>query len=226
MTKRANSALPPGDAGRQESGLPAMADFYRQRGLPAIVQVPDGPGFERLDSELARRGYLPADPTLVLRRPVPTSRAGRRRGPRPEAMRPGPGTQVTVSDAPAPAWFRTWWSVDGRGGDDAARTASRILSATRSRYLSVVTDGVTVGVARLTPTPGFGALACVAVAAEARQRGVGRLLLDTALAEAARLGLGSLQLQVIAANPAAAWYQRAGFSRLSGYHYRVQPAAA
>jgi GNAT superfamily N-acetyltransferase len=221
VTKRANSAIPPDDSVRQRSGLPTVVDFYRDRGLPVTVQLPAAAEFAGLDFSLEQRGYRVVDPTLVLSRPVTT---GRSVGLPP--VRLPSGAAVMVCDTLTPEWFRLWWSVDGRGGDTAARAAQRILSATPSRYVAVLSDGVTCGVARLTATPGFGALACVAVAAEARERGFGRLLLDTALAETAGLGLGALQLQVVSANPAAAWYQRAGFRPESGYHYRVQPGAA
>jgi ribosomal protein S18 acetylase RimI-like enzyme len=107
------------------------------------------------------------------------------------------------------------------GADVAAQAAQRILSATQSRYLAVIAEGETHGVARLTATPRFGAVTCVAVTAGYPERGFGRLLVDPAHAETSRLGLDAMQLQVISANLAVAWYERAGFTPVSGYHYRV-----
>jgi ribosomal protein S18 acetylase RimI-like enzyme len=231
VTKRANSALPPLDTRRQESGLAAAIEFYRRRRLPVMVQLPEAAEFTRLDLELEKRGYRVADPTLVLEKRF-ESAAPREAcpGDPDRNHRADVSVAVTVSNTVEPEWFGLWWSVDGRSGDAAARAAQAILTATPSRYLAVrgsSADGNAIlGVARLTPTPRFGALACVAVSAGQRERGLGRLLLDAAATETRRLGLDALQLQVIAANPAIGWYERAGFRRVSGYHYRVEPTDA
>jgi GNAT superfamily N-acetyltransferase len=260
VTKRANSALPPADARRQEAGLAAAIDFYRRRQLPVTVQLPNGPEYSRLDVALAERGFRVVDPTLILERRIHAASVERpaHRDPDPapdpapgSARRSAHGVSVTIVDAPEPDWFRLWWSVDGRGGVASAHAAQHILTATPSRYLalramaeggvdhdgtrtgtgsttemSAVTGTAILGVARLSATARFVALSCVAVAAGQRKRGYGRLLLDAATAETARLGLGVLQLQVTSANPAVDWYERAGFRRVSGYHYRVEAARA
>lgn len=121
--------------------------------------------------------------------------------------------------------------AEGGADHDSTATGTESITATgvstgTATGASTGTGTATLGVARLTTTARFGALSCVAVAAGQRKRGFGRLLLDAAAAETARLGLGALQLQVVSANPAVDWYERAGFRRVSGYHYRVEAARA
>jgi GNAT superfamily N-acetyltransferase len=117
--------------------------------------------------------------------------------------------------------------AEGGADHDSTETGTESITATGAATgIPAATGTATLGVARLTTTARFGALSCVAVAAGHRKRGFGRLLLDAAAAETARLGLGALQLQVVSANPAVDWYERAGFRRVSGYHYRVEAARA
>ena len=65
---------------------------------------------------------------------------------------------------------------------------------------------------------------CLATAAEARRRGIGRAVLAGLAAWAAGRGASRLYLQVEAGNAAArALFAGAGFTRSHGYHYRSAP---
>jgi ribosomal protein S18 acetylase RimI-like enzyme len=121
-----------------------------------------------------------------------------RRGPRPP-------TETVLADPAIARYLRGW----GRHGDSA-------LIASEG-------DGP-VGAAwyRLLPEddPGYGFVATdvpelsIGVAADARGRGIGTLLLDALIADARTGGFPALSLSVEPDNPAVRLYERAGFSRV------------
>ncbi|MDR3518653.1 MAG: GNAT family N-acetyltransferase [Azospirillaceae bacterium] len=75
-----------------------------------------------------------------------------------------------------------------------------------------------------------GEILTIGCRSEARQRGVGRLLLDAAIAQAAQAGARTMYLEVAEDNePARRLYGAAGFEfigRRPGYYRRVQGAVA
>ncbi|WP_460363819.1 GNAT family N-acetyltransferase [Actinocorallia lasiicapitis] len=193
VTKRANSVLctgPAGDIGEVER-------LYRERGLPAIFQVSD----PELDRELADRGYLRADPTLVMRADL-TGRHG----------------ALPVADQPPPGWTDVWWSVDGRPAADLP-AAEKIITGVPAWYCGLADAAVGRGV----PQGDTVGIYCMAVLPEARRRGLARRILDGLLGHARDQGLTSAYLAVTARNEAAQrLYAGAGFETVGGYHYRVR----
>jgi [ribosomal protein S18]-alanine N-acetyltransferase len=108
---------------------------------------------------------------------------------------------------------------------------------------ALIADPSTLGAAALDPSNGrlrgFALLRLaadeaeiltIAVAANLRGRGVGRMLLDDSLRRAANAGAAAVFLEVAEDNPAAlALYQGAGFARVGerpGYYRRADGARA
>jgi ribosomal protein S18 acetylase RimI-like enzyme len=71
---------------------------------------------------------------------------------------------------------------------------------------------------------GWAGLFCVATAASARRRGIASHVVHALTTWAVEHGARRLYLQVDSTNAAAhALYERAGFTRSHGYHYRAAP---
>jgi ribosomal protein S18 acetylase RimI-like enzyme len=119
--------------------------------------------------------------------------------------RPRPPAETVLADLEIARYLCGW----GRHGDSA---------------LIAEEDDFPVGAAwyRLFPEddPGYGFVATdvpelsIGVAADARGRGIGTLLLDALIADARNGGFSALSLSVEPDNPAVRLYERAGFSRV------------
>jgi GNAT superfamily N-acetyltransferase len=204
--RRSNSALPlAGD-----HGDPAVVeDFYAHRGVRALVQV--APAEERagLDAELARRGWTPDGATDVLVADAGAALA---------ATAPG---EVALADRPDAGWIAAWAACEERpDADEHARAVlARIEPATA--YARAADD---LGVGLAVYERGWAGLFCVATAASARRRGIAGQVVHALTAWAVQGGARRLYLQVESANaPAHGFYERAGFTRSHGYHYRAAP---
>jgi GNAT superfamily N-acetyltransferase len=171
VTQRANSvwARDPGhdDPHRQLAALREARLWYRNRRLPLIFQIFEGPRHAALHAMLDDEGFTRQSETLVLVR-----------GPWAESGDSDPG--VEISAEPSTEWLELWWSVDGRGGADELAVASRILAGCPALYALVRDDsGEPAAVARLAlpkagPSgPGWGGLYCMATRPDARRRGYG-----------------------------------------------------
>ncbi len=204
--RRSNSALPvSGDHG----DLACVEDLYARRAARALVQV--SPAEERtgLDAELARRGWTSEGATDVLVADADAVLA---------ATAPG---EVALADQPHEGWIGAWAACEGRpDADEHARVVlARIEPATA--YARTADD---LGVGLAVCERGWAGLFCVATAASARRRGVAGHVLHGLTTWAVACGARRLYLQVESANaPAHAFYERAGFARSHGYHYRAAP---
>ena len=204
--RRSNSAMPLGG----DHGDPALVeDFYARRGARALVQV--SPAEERpgLDAELAGRGWTREGPTDVLVADAGVALA---------ATAPG---DVALVDRPDAGWIAAWAACEQRpDADEHARAVlARIEPATA--YARAACD---LGVGLAVCERGWAGLFCVATAASARRRGIAGHVVHALAAWAVERGARRLYLQVDSANvPAHALYERAGFTRSHGYHYRVAP---
>src|SRR6185437_12279408 len=204
--RRSNSAL----ALDGDHGDPALVeDFYARRGARALVQV--SPAEERtgLDAELAGRGWTHEGPTDVL-----VAQAGAALA----ATRPG---EVALADRPDAGWIAAWAACEQRpdAEEHARAVLARIEPATA--YARAAGD---LGVGLAVCERGWAGLFCVATAAGARRRGVAGHVVHALTAWAVEHGARGLYLQVDSANaPAHALYERVGFTRSHGYHYRAAP---
>ena len=204
--RRSNSALPlSGDHG----DLACVEDFYARRGARALVQV--SPAEERtgLDAELARRGWTPDGATDVLVADADAVLA---------ATAPG---EVALADRPDAGWIAAWAACEERpDADEHARVVfARIEPATA--YARAADD---LGVGLAVCEHGWAGLFCVATASSARRRGIAGHVVHALTTWAVEHSARRLYLQVESANaPARAFYERTGFTRSHGYHYRAAP---
>ncbi|MDP9866332.1 MULTISPECIES: GNAT family N-acetyltransferase [Streptosporangium] len=204
VTKRANSVLPLGEPENLGEAVAEAEKFYADRGLPCVFSVGAGAS-GGLDAELRARDYRLVDPTLVMTAPLT------------HAVPAGGGVELVPE--PSQAWLDTWWSVDGRFGDEGPATAGRILTGVPAVYASLGRQAVGRGVVQ---GEWFG-IYCMAVAPEARRRGHGREILRALLSHAWEQGAQKAYLVVVESNTAArSLYGQQGFTVSGRYHYRVR----
>ena len=204
--RRSNSALPLGG----DHGDPALVeDFYARRRARALVQVSPAEERRGLDAALAGRGWTREGPTDVLVADAGAALA---------ATTPG---DVALADRPDAGWIAAWAACEQRpDADEHARNVlARIEPATA--YARAAGD---LGVGLAVCERGWAGLFCVATAASARRRGIAGHVVHALTAWAMERSARRRYLQVDSANaPAHALYERAGFTRSHGYHYRAGP---
>ncbi|WP_255205163.1 N-acetyltransferase [Actinomadura sp. BRA 177] len=203
VTKRANSVLPMGDPGDVDLALERAERFYTELGLPTVFSMDAQARPEGLDGLLEASGYELVDPTIAMVADLagPYARDG-----------------VEVAQAPSKEWLDLWWSVDGRY-DHQLPMAEKILTGVPAGYASL--DGVAVG--RGVPQGEWLGIYAMAVAPEARRRGLGRRVLRALLAWGRDQGCERAYLVVVERNASArALYGAEGFVQAGGYHYRVK----
>lgn len=216
VTHRANSVLPleaPADVGEAVAEVEAL---YRERGLAPTFQIGRAAQPAGLDEHLSARGYEARNAAVLQ-----VAEVG-------EVLRrtSAPGDGARVTEAPDEDWTDLWWSVDGRGGDEAREIAVDILTATPALYASIWDGRGIAAVGRLALVDGWGGLHCMAVRPDARRRGHGQAVLRALLICAADHGIRDVWLQVLVDNePARCLYEGVGFAPAANYHYRVLPRA-
>jgi arginase len=221
--RRSNSALPLAD--HPDPAL--VEDFYARRGARALVQV--SPAEERtgLDAELARREWTREGPTDVLVADAGAVLAATAPSEALAATAPGealaataPG-EVALADRPDASWTAAWAACEQRAdADEHARTVLARIEPPAA-YARAPGD---LGVGLAVCERGWAGLFCVATAASARRRGIASHVVHALTTWAVEHGARRLFLQVDSTNAAAhALYERAGFTRSHGYHYRAAP---
>jgi ribosomal protein S18 acetylase RimI-like enzyme len=222
VTQRANSIWPRTEPDGRPDENPALLRearaWYRSRRLPVIFQVFDNARTDALNAFLDAEGFTRQSETLIL---VAHGDAGT----------PVPEPGVELSAGPSAEWLRLWWSVDGRGGEDALATARKILEGCPALYALVRDDdGVPAAVGRLAIPPArrggpgdWGGLYCMATRPEVRRRGYGARVLNALLQAGAAQALDGYWLLVTAANRGAQeMYAAAGFREAGRYFYRQE----
>ena len=222
VTQRANSIWPRGAARHSAEDLPALLrqarTWYRNRRLPVIFQLFDGPAATELHGLLDAEGFTRQSGTLVMTRSAATQE------PASAATRATPA--VELSPDPSEDWLQVWWQVDGRGGEDARAVARKILEGCPSVYALVRDhEGRPAAVGRLAVPAGSnqGGLYCMATLPEARRRGFASAILEALLQAGNHRGVTGFWLLVTATNHGAQeLYANAGFQEAGRYLYRQE----
>jgi N-acetylglutamate synthase len=230
FTGRANSALPLGDPGLPlEAALDYVTGWYRDRGLPAVMAVPqplpadDAPaagldvGLDvGLDAELTVRGWATRPgPAFVMVADLPLAVAG---GALPA------GAVVAADAEPDEGWIAAYHY---RGTDRQPPVLRHVLtSAQEQAFISIRAESGVLAIARLSIAGGWAGITAVEVDPAHRRAGLGRAITAAACAEAVGRGVRRVFLQVAVDNAGArALYERCGFRYSHRYHYRVAPAS-
>lgn len=206
------AVLAHGASDRLDARIGAVERFYAEHRGVARFQVCDDcpPG---LDRALGERGYHLASPVSML-----TAVAGG--VPEPDAWS---GMTVRVDASADAQWLAVLSATSGPAID--VRHETRLLGRVDRPYafLTVLTDGDPVGIARTVADDGWTGVFHMATVSRARRRGVARRALSAAARWADEQGSPDLYLQVEQSNDVARrLYEGAGFIHLAQYHYRVR----
>ncbi|WP_344314052.1 GNAT family N-acetyltransferase [Fodinicola feengrottensis] len=204
FTGRANSALPLGSPGRPVGeALTAVAGWYGQRGLPAMLQVP-----------------LPVRAELV--RPLEDAGFVRGHGARVLTASVSSVAEAVRTDLPAIEWAAApddgWLSLyHYRGGDLPDSAVPVLVAGADVRFGTLRIDGAVAGICRTSSASGWLGLTAVEVSPVFRRQGLATHLLRSA---AARTDAEGVYLQVEHGNATAlALYARCGFTVHHEYFY-------
>jgi N-acetylglutamate synthase len=201
--------------------------WYRARALPPMIVIPGplgaaapdgGQAADPLDTLLAGRGWRVRSAPAVVMTAATGQVAGA--GPLgPGALATGAAQAVMFAPRPDGAWlacYRYWGTVVP---PDALRL---LVSAPWQAFASVVADGETVAVGRVSAAAGWAGITAVDVDPRYRRQGLGTMMTRALATEGARQGADRVFLQVEEDNLAArAMYAQCGFAAAHRYHYRV-----
>ncbi|MDT7726150.1 MAG: hypothetical protein QOI21_2726 [Actinomycetota bacterium] len=212
------TVLPHGDAGRDElvRMISSAERFYAGFGVPTRFQVSPGACPADLDATLAERGYRRGNPMSL----QTASAVGVQAQPRPD------GPEIRLTETPTPAWFEAWSAVHGHGSDQRIEweMLGRVMQP--SAYACALAGDEVIAVGRAVADSGWAGVFGMATLPAARGRGAARSILASLAGWAAANGAGGMYLQVECDNdPALRLYERAGFTEVCGYHYRVDEPA-
>ncbi|MBB4931697.1 GNAT superfamily N-acetyltransferase [Lipingzhangella halophila] len=214
-----NTALPPSPDGAGRSGLAVVEAFYRDRGLPAAIQVSPAAQHTELDAYLAGRGYRFDTPVHVL-----TASA------EPVATAPQPAAAWTVhlDDAPTAPWLAAFVELDAQ--HDSRAIADQVIAkiSLPAAYVRIDAGHRTAGIGVFVGGDDrWAGVYCMATHPEHRRRGVAAAVLRAGARWAAERGIAGLYLQVAQSNTAAhTLYTRTGFTPAYSYHYRIRHTGA
>ncbi len=189
--------------------------LYDGVGLPCLFRVTPFDMPPSLDRELAARGYVAFENTLVQIAPLPSP---------PEFV---PPPDVDVTSVSANAFSEALIALKGTPARQRA-TRRAWLSQTPLPARAVVAkiDGRTVGVGQSSIDGGFAMIGSVATADDVRGRGIASAVVGALLAWAWGRNAHHAYLQVNDDNHRAfAVYRKFGFETTYAYHYRGRPGA-
>lgn len=210
------TVLPHGDVPRGElvHRVVAAEEFSARCGAVARFQISPGACPDGLDTVLAERGYRCHSVMSLQVAPV---------GRVLDEVSPGP-VRTRVDDHVTRDWFTGWCAVHGDGTDPWSEWDLLARVDRPSAYACALVGDAVAGVGRAVADAGWAGVFGMATLPHARGMGVARSVL-AALARWARAHAADrLYLQVDGGNaPARRLYERAGFTQLCAYHYRVAP---
>ncbi|MBK8803195.1 MAG: GNAT family N-acetyltransferase [Fibrobacteres bacterium] len=213
FTRRANSCLALGDPGMaQGCAIDRVEAWYRQRGLEPCIKVcsaaPDS-----LDGFLESRGWILANPALVLSKELPA------------AARMAP--DFVITDVPEARWLAHLAAWDGESADKATLHADLARRIPRAGFASWRSGEEIHAVATVALDPTSAHLYDLVVREDLRGRGIGGGFLESLLSWAKDQGADRAYLQVLESNERARrLYAKMGFAEHHRYHYRVGQTTA
>lgn len=213
---RAHSAVPLTHALCDPVVVDRIVAMYRAHGFPPVLRVPDGPAFGPVRSRLLALGFAGDLPTLTQTGGVVTLST---------SLADSGGEGVELAVRPDADWMAMFL---GAGFDpvDGASRARSLARATNTLYASVREEGGTVACGAASFGEGWLGVHGLRTAASQRGRGLAGRLLMAMADEARRRGISRAYLQVHASSTAAlALYKRVGFESAWVYRYWSPRAA-
>ncbi|WP_296598105.1 GNAT family N-acetyltransferase [Phenylobacterium sp.] len=187
------------------SALDAIEAAYRARGLKPAFRVADVPGLAAVTAELARRGYVGEQPTLVMT--APAARVAEVAVPFADLL-----------DHPDEAWGAVFLG-EGFDAKDGAHRVRRLTEAPDALYGAIRDGGRTVAVGVVSFGHGWAGVHGMRTALDRRGSGFASRLLALFGSAAQARQVDRVFLQVEEANPARRIYERAGFTPAWTYRY-------
>ncbi len=236
--------LPDPDVPEDPGWLTDLVDWYAERGLPPMAQIPL-PGAEGVDAVLAGAGwrshdlvrFLTGDIAVVQRLAAESAQFPREGRPVSNLLVQGvpPSFAATVhlrlAAEPDEAWLAAYQyrgaplPGHAREGLQRAGPDTELCFASLRGLAEDEATGEVLAVARGALAHGWLGITAVTVASEHRRRGYGTRLMSELAAWAVERDATAIYLQVAADNdPALGLYQRLGFHHHHDYRYRVGPA--
>lgn len=237
FTRRANSVITAGAPVDVDGAIAWAERVYADAGRAPVFRVGCESWPPDLASRLEARGYLRGAQTLVM---VHEDLAGLARSGAATLSRSAATPSIETAGAPDDAWLAGWLGVKSSSAPVDRELARGILTGSTAAYLAAFNgseprdpgwpgaagadraphDRAAVGVIRAAFANDWVALACLAVPAEARRRGLASMLTAAAAREADQRGARRAFLQVEHANSVAITvYERLGFLPADSYHY-------
>ncbi|MEL6450432.1 MAG: GNAT family N-acetyltransferase [Pseudomonadota bacterium] len=202
--KRVSAATATARVGPNDVAQAARA--MRALHQPALFMIRDGDS--ALDALLADQGYTTVDPTNGYITPVATL-----------TDRPIPPVTAFAIWEPLAIMAEIW----AKGSIGPSRLAVMARAGTKTGILARWNEKP-AGAGFVALHQGIAMVHAVEVLAHQRRQGVAQWIMRRAAFWAQAQGAHSLAVLTTAANgPANALYQRLGFARIGGYHYRISP---
>lgn len=187
--------------------------LYARHGLPALFRITPFTQPGDLKTELAARGYVEFDPTLVQ---VATLES--------PPVHHG-AAQVELGSPLIEGFVEAVGQMRGSPATQRAAHLERLAQSPLDVHVVVARrDGVPVGAGLLAIDSGLAGVFDVVTAAPLHGQGIGTAVVSALLARAWERGVRQVFMQVTADNaPAVALYRKFGFATLYSYHYRARP---
>ncbi|MDP1641965.1 MAG: GNAT family N-acetyltransferase [Phenylobacterium sp.] len=205
---RAHSAAPLTHTLVRDEGLIARIEAaYRVRSMSPVFRLPEVEGLSSHAEALTERGYVPTQPTQVMRADL--ARVAAVADP----------DEVVLLDRPDEAWASVFLGEGFDPEDGAQRVA--VLSNSPGAVFAAVRDGEgTHAVGVLSLAEGWASLHGMRTRRDRRGQGLAGQVMARLAHAALERGATKAFLQVETGNaPALALYARAGFTPLWRYHY-------
>ena len=212
FSHRANSAfptgaLPFGDPGRDMSvALAELVDFYRERGLAPLFQVPL-PSYQALDSALEIEGWRTGPAVSVQTCDLST-------------LSTNSEHEVEITALPDDEWLALYQRPLGRDGY-AVLTGGSALFATIRKFDPATGKQVVAAIGRAASFEGWCGISAIKTNEQFYLQGLAKSIIRSLAKSAKSAGAERAFLQVSDENaPALSLYESLGFTRHHTYNYR------
>jgi GNAT superfamily N-acetyltransferase len=210
VTGRANSCMAVGDPGRPvEQALDAVAEWYAQRSLPPLLQLPLADPANRV---MADAGWARLHVTVVQVAPI---------APLLDSVPARDDLRAVVEPTPSADWLSLMHDLDEDVDTHLAILTGPSVVGFATLYGAESGDEP-VGIGRVSVEGEWCGVTSVDVARSARRQGIGSAVMRSLLGWAAGQGAVASYLQVRAGNPGALkLYDALGYVTHHPYNYRA-----